>query len=295
MKHIQTQPFVGVCRGALGELFQGISIDDKSEIVVVSSLIPKYSWSYFTPCEQGFSSLKDQRLGTPKRNKSFQALEIYCQQLNLTWPSGHWHFHSDLQVARGMASSTADIVAMLRCAASYFKRDLSINEILAILSKIERSDSVFLDSLALFSSSKHQIIHQFNKLPTLYALYMHEADEVETDGTKTLLLDFYQQNYRHYKSLYQQVELALQQDDLSTLCRLSTKSAELSQEVLPKKHFFNIFQAQKRFKADGVITAHTGSVVGLLYCHQPSITILEEVAQFYKELGGYCQYTEIGT
>ncbi len=294
-KRTRKQACVGVCRGALGELFQGISTDNKDEIVVVSSLIPKYSWAYFTPCESGFSSLKDQTLATPERSKSFRALEIYCKKLGLIWPSGHWHFHSDLQVARGMASSTADIVATLRCAASYFLRELTINEILFVLSQIERSDSVFLDRLALFSSSKHQIINQFCKIPPLYALYMHEADEVETDGTKTLLLDFYRQNYGHYVNLSQQAEQALQARDLHAICNVATKSAELSQEILPKQHFEQIFLAQKKFNADGVITAHTGSVVGLLYCRQPDITILENVAQFYKELGGYCQYTEIGT
>mgnify|MGYP000722088474 CR=1 FL=1 len=295
VSHDQSQFCVGVCRGALGELFQGISTDGQDEIIVVSSLIPKYSWTYFTPSKHGFSSIKDQSLAAPERSKSFKALALYCNNLDLNWPSGRWHFHSDLQVARGMASSTADIVATLRCAASYFKRTLSISEILTVLSQIERSDSVFLDRLALFSSSKHQIINKFQKMPPLYALYMHEADTVETDGTKPLLLDYYRKNYSTYANLYQQAEQALRQSDLKAICHVASKSAELSQEILPKQHFSHIYLAQKKFQADGVITAHTGSVVGLLYCRQPDITTLENVARFYKELGGYCQYTEMGT
>ncbi|WP_448567130.1 GHMP family kinase ATP-binding protein [Thalassotalea ganghwensis] len=293
-KILPSQASVGVCRGALGELYQGISTDGSNEIVIISSLIPKYSWTYFTPDTNGFSSLKDQKLASPEREKSFTALKIYCQQQSVEWPSGRWSFYSDLQVARGMASSTADIVATLRCAASYFGKKLTTNEILSILSKLERSDSVFLDRLALFSSSKHEIIHQFKKMPPLYALYMHEADEVETDGTKTMLLDFYQQHYRDYLQLNHFAQHAFQECDLQAICKVATLSAQLSQQILPKLHFEQIMQAQKKFDADGVITAHTGSVIGLLYAQKPNIKILENVAQFYKELGGFCQYTEIG-
>lgn len=288
------QSSVGVCRGGLGELFQGISMDEKDEIVIVSSVIPKYSWAYFTPCENGFSSLKDQRLVAPERTKSFRALELYCQLLGVVWPSGYWHFHSDLKVARGMASSTADIVAILRCASSYFNRILPIQHIIQILAQIERSDSVFLDRLALFCSSKHKIINQYPKMKPLYALYMHENSQVETDGTKPLLIDFYRQNYVQYSQLYRQAESALASGDLKSICHVSSKSAELSQEVLPKTHFQNIFRAQKQFKANGIITAHTGSVIGFLYCQQPDINTFESVACFYKELNSYCQYTEIG-
>jgi len=284
---------VGVCRGALGELFQGLSTDGSDEIVVVSSLIPKYSWAYFTPCEEGFASLRDQSLAAPERLKSFRALNLFCQSHQIRWPSGYWFFNSDLKVARGMASSTADIVATLRCAANYLQYSIGVDEIIHILSKIERSDSVFLDRLSLFSSSCHQIIHQFDKVPPLYALYMHEREPVDTDGTKSMLIDFYQSNHRYYRNLYDRVEQALEKADLKALCRISSISAELSNEILPKRNFYSIYKAQSRFSADGVIVAHTGSVVGLLYCQNPGVHIFEQVAQFYKELGGYCQFTEI--
>lgn len=295
LKNKKIKPYVGVCRGALGELFQGMCNECQDEIVVVSSLIPKYSWAYFTPDEEANCRDQQQLLATPQRTKSFRALSLYCQHYHLPWPCGHWCFHSDLEVARGMASSTADIVAILRCAANYFQKPLSVDDIVLTLAQIERSDSVFLDHPAMFSSSKHQVICEFNKMSPLYALYMHETDTVETDGTQQLLVDFYQQNQRYYQDLYHQARLALADTNAKGICRVSTKSAELSQEILPKQHFHQLYQAMPRFNADGIITAHTGSVVGLLFCHKPDIACLEQVGQFFNELGGYCQYTEIGS
>lgn len=295
IKNKKIKPYVGVCRGSLGELFQGMCHELQDEIVVVSSLIPKYSWAYFVPDDEVHCSCQQQLLALPQRSKSFRALSFYCQHHQLPWPKGHWHFHSDLQVARGMASSTADIVSILRCAANYFNKPLPVNDIVLILAKIERSDSVFLDRPALFSSSKHQIINEFNKMPPLYALYMHESDTVDTEGTQQMLVDFYRQNQRSYQDLYLQAGQALADSNLQQICQVSTKSAQMSQEILPKPHFHHLYHAMPRFSADGIITAHTGSVMGLLFCRQPDIACLEQVGQFFNELGGYCQYTEIGS
>lgn len=290
-----TQRHVGVCRGSLGEFFQGLSVHTENEIVVVSSLIPKYSWVYFTPQAHSSIPISTEVAKHPERYKAFKALTLYCHKHGEAVPIGYWHFNSDLQISRGMASSTADIVAMLRCAASYFSRELPVDEIVHILAKIERSDSVFLDTPALFCSSGHHIINQFDKAPPLYALYMHEAETVETEGTKTKLLDYYQQNKKHYYALYQKANNALSNKDLAEICRVSTQSAQLSQEVLPKKNFNNIFKAMPRFNANGMITAHTGSIIGMLFHQPPSISCLQQVGKFYHELGGHCQYTEIGT
>jgi uncharacterized protein involved in propanediol utilization len=288
---------VGVCKGALGELFQGPSTHTENEIVVVSSLIAKYSWAYFIPDVDNHNSYPNRAslLARSDRRKSFKALDLYCQLNQLPWPQGQWRFKSDLKVARGMASSTADIVSILRCAASYFGNPLGNDEIIRILAEIERSDSVFLDRLALFCSSRHQIINQFDKMPPLYALYMHETNTVETEGTRQTLVDYYRQNRTHYSQLYNRMANALGSQDLRQICQVSTKSAELSQEILPKQHFYSLLNEMSRFDADGIITAHTGSVVGLLFCRPPEISCLEQVGRFFNQLGGDCLYTEIGS
>ncbi|TQV70574.1 hypothetical protein FKG94_21370 [Exilibacterium tricleocarpae] len=285
---------IGVCRGALGELYQGLSAHTNDEIAIVSSLIPKYSWAYFTPDNGPEAGNREVLLETPGRCKSFRALDIYCRLKRRAWPAGRWRFKSDLQVARGMASSTADIVATIRCAASYFRQPASTGDIIQVLSQIERSDSVFLDHPVLFCSSRHRVLREFEKVPPIYALYMHEADKVETEGTKGKLVDYYRQHKRHYLDLSRHMEQALRTKNIAEICSVSTMSSELSQEILPKQHFHAVYRAMQHCKADGVITAHTGSVIGLLFRRPPDIHCLASVGRLFNELGGHCQYTEIG-
>ncbi|WP_444996444.1 GHMP family kinase ATP-binding protein [Aliikangiella sp. IMCC44359] len=288
---------VGICRGALGELFQGPSEHASGEIVIISSLIPQYSRVYFTPVKKLHGSIKEYKkyfLNDPEHHKAFRALDIFCRYKNLNWPVGQWEFNSDLEVARGMASSTADIVAIIRCVANYYKKSLSLKQLLQILFEIERSDSVFLETPTLFCSSHHKIIQQFKKFPPIYALFMHENKTINTDDTKLILLEHYQKNRPHYSRLYQDVIEQFTHQNSKAICQLSTRSSELSQKVMPKLSFHEIHQKMKAFQADGIITAHTGSAIGYLYCQRPDIKIIESVSLFFKKFGGHCKLTEIG-
>lgn len=293
---LSQQRFVGVCRGAIGELFQGPALNAENEIAIISSLISRYSWAYLSPPDKPKESLQryyDSLNEDCLHQKSITALKHYCQLHKVDLPNGHWEFSSQLEVARGMASSTADIVAVLRCVAKYFKRTLSIHEILTILSKIERSDSVFLNELALFSSSRHEIIQQFNHIPPIYALYMHEKETICTDDTRTALTEYYQKNRQPYASLYKDVVRSFSSKDIKMICKTSSQSAELSQGIFPKKHFAKLLNEMKIFEADGIVVAHTGSVIGYLFCERPSIQLLESVSLFFKTLQGDCQFMEI--
>ncbi|MET1255644.1 hypothetical protein [Aliikangiella maris] len=289
--------YAGVCRGALGELFQGPSPYQTDEIVIISSLISQYSRVYFTPIKnQLFSKdeYHDLIYNDPNHKKAFKAAEIFCQLNNLPLPIGQWEFSSDLPVSRGMASSTADIVATIRCLQNYYNKAFNLDNLLKVLFAIERSDSVFLNNLTLFCSSHHKIIQQFGKLPPLYALFMHEENTIETDDTKEILINFYQRNFSHYTKLYSAIIQQFTNRNLKQVCQLSTRSSELSQEILPKKHFYTIHQKMADFYADGIITAHTGSAIGYLFVEKPQIESIESITVFFKKLGGKCQLAEIG-
>lgn len=285
--------YTGMCRGSLGELFQGPSLNHSNEIAVISSLIPSYSWAYFTPSNDRNDTLLQQAQLHPERQKAFKGLSLYCHDKQVSWPSGHWHFNSDLQVGRGMASSTADIVAVLRCASNTLEQPLHVDDITKVLSQIERSDSVFLDQMSIFSSSAHQVIRTFNSTPPLYALYMHEDNTVETEGTKSILTDYYRDNFACYRTLYLQAESAFAKADAKRICYASSRSAELSQAILPKQHYGTLLKSKAECMADGIITAHTGSIIGYLYCQKPRLSLVEKVSNFFRELGGLCRYTEV--
>ncbi|GGZ43884.1 GHMP family kinase ATP-binding protein [Streptomyces poonensis] len=129
----------GVCHGTLGELYQGpLRAAPDPDIAVVSFPVDRHSWVYFTQSTRDNRSTRDTQStrstrstrdtpGTPGTReshapgppplgeKSATAARLFLEHFGLTLPPGHWTTHSDLRVGVGMASSTADIVATLRC------------------------------------------------------------------------------------------------------------------------------------------------------------------------------------
>lgn len=289
---------VGVCRGALGELFQGPAIGMKDEIAIVSSLISKHNKVYYSENCDTYpinSGDKDAVKQLSAHKKSFIALEIFCNLTKLPWPKGSWCFEGELPVARGMASSTADIIATLRCYANLMNINLTHKLITDVLKQVERSDSVFINQPVLFCSSQNSVIHYFNQVKPIYCLYMDDGSaEVHTEDTREILLEHYQVNYADYKALWHQTIKAFEDNDLKKICESSTLSAKLSQQVMPKKAFNTLSESMELFKADGLVVAHTGTIIGYLFCTKPSINLIESVSLLFKTLGSSCQLTEIG-
>lgn len=289
---------VGVCRGSLGELFQGPAIGMHNEIAIISSLIPKLNKVYYADDPEFYEiSSRDTSVAKPPspHHKSFRALEIFCQLMDLPWPNGSWSFEGELPIARGMASSTADIIATLRCYAKYMGVNLTHKITTDVLRQVERSDSVFINQPVLFCSSQNSVIHYFNPIRPLYCLYMHDhRGQVNTEDTRELLIAHYEAHYSEYKQLWFQTITAFEENNLKAICHCSTLSAQLSQKVLPKNSFQSLLDNTKRFNADGILVAHTGTVIGYLYCEKPSIHLIESVSLMFKSLGGTCELTEIG-
>lgn len=286
---------VGLSCGTLGEFYQGPSFGkDGSEIAIVSPLIPKYSRTTFVPAHSPYCPIiASQEVTRDTKPKMFAGIEHYCAGHGLDVPDGTWLNATDLPTGHGFASSTADIVAGIRCAARIHKREPSISDFLNILSKIERSDSVFMNETTVFSSSHHKVLGAFGTRLNLTAVFMLDGEEVCTDKTKERLTNYYQQNAKDYRKLMSDLQACLENQDPRRLCECSTRSAALSQEIMPKKHYAQMQDAAQIFDADGIVVAHTGTILGLLFCERPDISKAKAMASYFKSFGAHADFVEI--
>lgn len=286
---------VGLSCGTLGEFYQGPSFgSDESEIAIVSPLIPKYSRTTFVPKASSCCPfIASQEVTRHTKPKMFAGIEHYCALHGLEMPEGIWLSVSDLPTGHGFASSTADIVAGIRCAARIYNRAPNVSDFLTILPKIERSDSVFMNETTLFSSSHHRVLGAFGARLGLTAVFTLDGEEVSTDKTKEKLITYYQDNESDYRRLIQDLRECLQNRDVRLLCECSTRSAELSQQIMPKKHFAHVQEAAEIFGADGIVVAHTGTILGLLFRERPDSTKAKSIAVYFKCFGAHVNFVEI--
>jgi|GEM_PF-1332390 len=280
----------GICHGTLGELFQGPYIqDDELHISLISLPIKKYSFVHFACGENGHINVD-----LTDKKKSRRAIDIYLSRHQIRLPSGKWTYDSELIQGKGMASSTADIVATIRCLDAIFKRKSSIKSISRILREVERSDSVFLDTYALYLSGQQEVIHCFGFDPKFYVCYIDEGDAIDTEKAGAPLLAYYERNLSAYLTNLDRAVNGFLECNLPEIARCATASATLAQGVIPKRNLDIMLSRQSRFKADGIVVAHTGSLLGYLYIQKPSHTEMGELSSFFHGLGYQCRFVQTG-
>lgn len=280
----------GVCHGTLGELIQGpCQRDGETHISLISLPVKKYSCMHFThgPC------------GNPARDlgakvKCQKAIALYLALHGKQLPKGTWTHDSELLEAKGMASSTADIVATIRCLDAVFDIQSSAESIAAMLREIERSDSVFLDSYALYLSGRQEVVQRFSSTPTFHACYLDEGNRVDTEKVGSCLLLRYQEHLPAYASNLERAVAAFNANDLPQIAACATRSAILGQAAIPKRNLAHLLKHQARLGADGIFVAHTGSLLGYLYIHKPGPTHMGALSSFFRSLGYQCRFVQTG-
>lgn len=284
------QVFTGISHGTLGELFQGPHEESgELNIAIISLPLKSYSWVHFS-VDPG--AMQDDGIGS--RSKTRKAIDLYLQHHSLTLPPGSWNFSSQLLQGKGMSSSTADIVAAIRCLDSHFALEPRIGLMTDILRQIERSDSVFLDHYALYLSGKQKVVEDYQYSPSLYACFIDEGEVVDTEKTHDKLIAHYDRNFEAYARVLTLVRRGFKSADASMICEGSTRSAILSQGILPKKNFDAVLEHQQALKADGIVVAHTGSVLGYLFINKPSAVDIGRVSAFFFGLGKQCSFVKVG-
>ncbi|MEV8633935.1 hypothetical protein AB0395_19975 [Streptosporangium sp. NPDC051023] len=274
----------GVCNGTLGELFQGpVAHRGKRAIGVISFPVDRYSWAYFT---EGCGDAEP----LPALQKASRGARLFLRRHGLRLPRGRWSRHTELNVGVGMASSTADIVATLRCLFQFFGMPYDQIEVIDILSRIERADSVFLDESALYLSDRHEVAERLGTSVGFHTCFVVEPGAVDTAGVTPLLLGHYTARGDAYRACLEGALAAFRAGDVVGVARAATTSAALSQEVLPKVTHDAVAANRRYFGADGVFVAHTGGVIGYLFADRLARKRMDELSAFFGELGYQCSF-----
>ncbi|MGH4023891.1 MAG: hypothetical protein ACRDRV_04820 [Pseudonocardiaceae bacterium] len=283
-----TRTMSGVCNGTLGELFQGpVTYRGQAGIGVVSFPVDRYAWAHFTAGAGDAEPL-------PALPKAARCVRLFLDRYGLALPAGSWSRHTELDVGVGMASSTADIVATLRCLFQLFGQPPDLTALVEILARIERADSVFLDEFALYLSDRHEVVALLGTSVAFHTCYVVEPGVVDTAAVTPLLQDHYRRRRGAYQACLDDLRTAFRAGDVPGVARAATISATLSQEVLPKLTYDAVLAQRRYFGADGVFVAHTGRLIGYLFATRPARKRMDELSAFFRELGHQCSFARGG-
>lgn len=172
---------------------------------------------------------------------------------------------STIPVAKGMASSTADIAATAVATARFVGRSLEISELARLCVALEPTDSTFFPGLTLFDHQTAGTQITCKGLPRMELLLLESPVTLTTAAYHRLRrLSLLKENAPKLESAWRMLQQACTENDATLLGEAATLSALASQKILPKPEFNTLLEMVERFGLYGISVAHSGSVAGLL-------------------------------
>ncbi|AHI55649.1 propanediol utilization protein [Listeria ivanovii] len=263
------------CPASCGELLQGW-IEGSEKLI-------SYPINWFSEV-----TLSDRLIVNKTGNtKAWLAFQQTCEYFGVPEnerPPVSLQVKSTIPVAKGMASSTADIAATIGVTANWLQQTITEAEIAKLCLQLEPTDSTIFQTLTLFDHLKGATIRSTEWLPKLGVVVLEPLTIIETaifrqESHQNQLL----QNEASLARGFALFEQANRQQKVDLLGVAATISAECNQAILPKPFFKEMLEVVEKLDLPGLNVSHSGTVVGLLYEQQKidPLEILFELERRY--------------
>ncbi|HEY1348565.1 MAG TPA: hypothetical protein VGF67_02930 [Ktedonobacteraceae bacterium] len=244
--------------GTFGELLQGCLGSQRLNFLVTfpiscfayASFVPEPEMSEVTvlPAEKQ----KARRLAT-------MLLEHYALPAG-----GRLRIESDLPVGKGLASSSADLVATARAVAACYGLHIPLSLLQDALCAIEPSDGVMYHGIVSFYHQQVRLHEFLGTLPPLTILGLDEGGKLDTIEFNRRPKPFTGRDVRQYEHLLERISGAIRTHDLEVVGQIATQSALLNQRLNPKGTLADLLAICREVQGLGVAVAHSGTCLGLL-------------------------------
>ncbi|MGI9860305.1 hypothetical protein SDD30_02840 [Moorella naiadis] len=204
--------------------------------------------------------------GPRERIKALRAVRLALNYLNSPW-GARVEICSPLPPGKGLASSTADVVAALVATAGALGRELSVEVITQLALALEPSDGTFLPGIVRFDHLAGKKWEYLGQPPPLDILIVDPGGVVDTVlfNQRRDLPNLNLAKEREVREATRLVREGLSRGRTDLVARGATLSALANQGILYKPELEPILKIAISSGALGVNTAHSGTVIGVLY------------------------------
>jgi uncharacterized protein involved in propanediol utilization len=254
----------GVSIGQHGELFQGQIRDGNAQLrrCLVS-----------LPCDGLFSKVtfipnasQELRVEPSHKWKVKRIVELTLAHFPDVRVGGLVRVESNIREGKGYGSSTADCVAGAIAAARAMGLKISEDEVARIVVRAEvASDSIMFRRAVLFAHREGAVLEDYgSSIPKLEVLGIDTNED-----SCVVTLDYPPAVYRRsqieaFQTLASALRRAIRHGDVQLLACVSSASAIINEEFLPKPMFKEIQTLTQHAGVLGVGVAHSGTVLSIL-------------------------------
>jgi uncharacterized protein involved in propanediol utilization len=243
--------------GTFGELLQGYLPNGRS--FMVTNPIHLYSNVTFIPDPNS----KIVTVAPEHKKKSQILVNQIIKTFNLNI-GGKLIIQSEIPESKGLASSSADLVATAYAISNSLGLKISKELISKLISCIEPSDGVMYDEIVSFYYKELELIEKIGKISNLAAVALDEGGNIDTIEYNKKKFTYRKDYAELYSAMLDRITKAIKSNDLETIGKIATQSALMNQKNNHKKHLNSIIEICNDIGGLGVSIAHSGTFVGIL-------------------------------
>ena len=249
---------VSTAFGTFGELVQGVLPEDDGDFLVTLP-IARWTMARF----QAVPDAPEVEVRPAHKSKAKTLAELILDSAGAP-PGGVLTLHSSLPEGKGMASSSADLVATARAVGNALAMDLAPETVERFLRRIEPTDGVLYPGIVAFDHRRVRLRALLGSLPTMTVVGVDEGGTVDTVEFNRLAKPFTSADRREYAALLARMAAAVARRDLAEVGAVATRSAEMNQVLRPKRTLAAMTELCDEIGGLGVVAAHSGTMLGLL-------------------------------
>lgn len=246
--------------GTFGELLQGALPDGGPDFLVT---LPIARWATATFSYD--SAREGVEVFPASKTKAHRVAEAVLARHS--GGGGSLRLSGSLLEGRGLASSSADLVATARAVASALGTDMPPRRIEDLLRRIEPTDGVMYPGVVAFEHRNVALLARLGVLPPMTIVGIDEGGTVDTVAFNAIPKNFSAQERHEYARLLDEARTALRAGDAAAIGRVATRSAHLNQRLCRKRTLNAMTALSAEIGGVGVVAAHSGSAIGLLLPH----------------------------
>ncbi|MFI7661811.1 kinase [Micromonospora parva] len=251
--------FVGRAYGTFGELLQGVLPERDGDFLVT---MPIARWS--TATFQRDPTLRDVAVWPPHKTKALTLARLITADHARGTTGGNLVLRSEIPEGKGLASSSADLVATARAVCGVLGIELPPTQLEDYLRCIEPTDGVLYPGVVAFHHRAVRIRSTLGSLPPVSVVGVDEGGEVDTLQFNRLPKPFSHRDQQEYAELLLRLTVAVRTGDLMEVGRVATRSAEMNQQLRPKRLLAALRATCRDVDGLGVVCAHSGTALGIL-------------------------------
>jgi uncharacterized protein involved in propanediol utilization len=245
------------CCASFGELLQGVLPGGGHFLVTLP--IDLHAQAHFSVSRH----MNELRVWPEPSWKALRLVEALLRRYDLPL-RGELRLENAIPRGKGLASSTADLVATYRAVACCHRLPQQPDVLEALLRDIEPSDGVMHRGVVAYRHREARLHEHLGSVPALTLVAVDEGGEVETLAHNGRKLDYSAADRDEYAMLLAQLRNALEGGDIAALGAVATRSAQLNQRVLPKRWLDAMTNIAAAVQAAGVVAAHSGTYLAIM-------------------------------